>query len=230
MKALAPFRVVLLDMNRTFMFGEDRFGPDEDFAATYRNMGGKEQDDDAVNQAVRACVASMTVIYEDPERSDSFPQVIDTVRQLPETEGWSEVEIQRLDRVITRHELGTVPPAYAALLKRMAVTHELGVVSNIWGNKTLWLEEMERAGIRVLFKSLIFSSDSTSIKPSPRLFEDALLSFDVERSEVVFIGDDLQRDIAAAQAVGLATIWIRGNQPPSDLPDRVITDLLDLDA
>ena len=230
MKTLAPFRVVLLDLNRTFMFGEDRFGPDEDFAAIYRTIGGKELSNITVHRTVRACIASMTAIYEDPARYDRFPQVIDTLRQLPETDGWSEEEIQYLDRVIALHELGTVPPVYAAFLKRLATTHELGLVSNIWSEKTPWLVELDRVGVRDLFKTLIFSSDSTSIKPAPRLFEEALRAFDVDRAEVVFIGDDLERDIAAAQAVGLATIWIQGNQPPSALADRVITDLLDLDA
>lgn len=32
---LSPFAVVLLDMNGTFMFREDRSGPDQDYAATY---------------------------------------------------------------------------------------------------------------------------------------------------------------------------------------------------
>ena len=40
MRVLDRFKVILLDMNGTFMFGQDRFGPEEDFAATYRRLGG----------------------------------------------------------------------------------------------------------------------------------------------------------------------------------------------
>ena len=35
------FSVLLLDMNGTFMFGEDRFGEGEDFYRTYRALGGR---------------------------------------------------------------------------------------------------------------------------------------------------------------------------------------------
>jgi len=35
---LSRFTVVLLDMNGTFMFGGDRFGPEQDFAATYHAL------------------------------------------------------------------------------------------------------------------------------------------------------------------------------------------------
>lgn len=212
------------------MFGEDRFGPDEDFAATYRSLGGEQLPDQVVHRAVRACIASMTAIYEDPEQFDRFPQVVEVLQQLPLTNGWSRREILWIAEVIAMHELGTVPPAYASFLRRLAGTHELGLVSNIWSEETPWLIELDRAGVLELFKTKVFSSDSTHIKPSPWLFEEALRAFDADRSEVVFIGDDLQRDIAAAQAVGLATIWIQGSQPPSTLADRVITDLLDLDA
>ena len=38
---LSRFTVVLLDMNGTFMFGGDRFGPEQDFAATYHALGGR---------------------------------------------------------------------------------------------------------------------------------------------------------------------------------------------
>ncbi|OLC77215.1 MAG: hypothetical protein AUH78_05035 [Gemmatimonadetes bacterium 13_1_40CM_4_69_8] len=33
---------VLLDMNGTFMFQGDRFGTDQDYAATYRTLGGRQ--------------------------------------------------------------------------------------------------------------------------------------------------------------------------------------------
>ena len=34
-------KALLLDMNNTFMFGEDRFGGDEDFSIYYQSIGGK---------------------------------------------------------------------------------------------------------------------------------------------------------------------------------------------
>lgn len=40
MPFLDNFSAILLDMNGTFMFGHDRFGPEEDYYATYCVMGG----------------------------------------------------------------------------------------------------------------------------------------------------------------------------------------------
>jgi hypothetical protein len=53
MAVLDRFRVVLLDLNSTFMFGEDRFGPGEDSAATYRSGGGRVLELDQVRKAIR---------------------------------------------------------------------------------------------------------------------------------------------------------------------------------
>lgn len=34
-------KALLLDMNSTFMFGEDNFGKDEDFSIYYKKIGGQ---------------------------------------------------------------------------------------------------------------------------------------------------------------------------------------------
>lgn len=64
--ALPHFSGVLLDVNGTFIFGEDRFGPDQDYYATYSNLGGQQLEPAAVRIAVLACYEHMSVIYEDP--------------------------------------------------------------------------------------------------------------------------------------------------------------------
>ena len=225
---LEPFKVILLDMNGTFMNGCDRFSDGEDYAATYRTIGGQQLSNSQVNTAVQACYDLMATYYENPARCDNFPQVADTLHSLPQTDGMAEEELIYLERVIALHELGTVSPEYSYFLQQLATTHELGLVTNIWSQKQFWLEELERVGVRHLFKVLVFSSDSSSMKPSPKLYEEALSAFTVEREQVVFIGDSLQFDIRGAKAVGLATIWIQGVQKYSNEADAVIKDLLDL--
>jgi putative hydrolase of the HAD superfamily len=161
---LDRFRVVLLDLNGTFMFGQDRFGPGEDFAATYRSVGGRALEPRQVERAIRACYRRLAAAYEDPARYDDFPQIADVLRTtalaLPEEERGL------LERVFALHELGTVPPAYAAFLRRLAATHALGLVANIWCGKDLWVQKLERAGVLGLFRSAVFSSDTASVKPS----------------------------------------------------------------
>lgn len=65
---LDRYTVVLLDLNGTLMFGQDRFGPDEDFATTYRALGGRVLADDAVERAVRATCDALAAAYGDPAR------------------------------------------------------------------------------------------------------------------------------------------------------------------
>jgi FMN phosphatase YigB (HAD superfamily) len=226
MKLLDGFHVVLLDLNGTFMFGEDRFGPGEDFAATYRSVGGRALQPLQVEKAIRACFARMAADYEDPARYDDFPRVADVLRatapDLPDQER------ERLERVFGLHELGRVPPEYAAFLRRLAATHALGLVANVWCGKGLWVRELERAGVLGLFRSVVFSSDTASVKPSRVLFDLALGPFGGDRSGAVFVGDSLRCDIEGAKAAGLATVWINpsGTRHPS--ADYVVSSLLDL--
>src|SRR5947208_6503561 len=50
---LSRFGAVLLDMNGTLMFGGDRFGPDQHYAATYRSLGGSRLAPEVVQAADR---------------------------------------------------------------------------------------------------------------------------------------------------------------------------------
>jgi len=203
MGVLERFQVVLLDMNGTFMFGGDRFSDGEDFAATYHSLGGRRLQNTEVNVVIRACYKAMLSDYEDPKKYDSFPQVVETLQKLPEVSCMAKEDILLLEHIIALHELGTVPTKYSTFLKKLARTHNLGLVANIWSNKALWLQELERVGIRQLFKTMVFSSDYSSMKPSPKLLQLALDAFTDEKSQMIFIGDSLVYDIRGAKAVGL---------------------------
>src|SRR2546427_1934030 len=93
---LSRFAAVLLDMNGTLMFGGDRFGPDQDYAATYRTLGGSRLAPEVVQATITACHETMERIYNDPERCDSFPRVLDTLPTLPHSQGRARGEPERL--------------------------------------------------------------------------------------------------------------------------------------
>jgi putative hydrolase of the HAD superfamily len=229
---LTRFRAVLLDMNGTFLFGGDRFGPGQDYAATYRDLGGSGLSPEVVHEAVRTCYDAMEVIYNDPARCDSFPRVLDTLRTMPTARGLPAAELRLLERVIAQHEVGRVPAAYADWVRRLARSRVVGVVANVLSRKDLWLQEFARAGVLEHFAVTVFSSDSSSIKPSRKLFDQAVSALDVPRSEVVFVGDNLRCDIGGATGAGLAAVWIdrdgRGRTARDPQPDLVVGDLRDL--
>lgn len=221
MRLLERFPVLLLDMNSTFMFGEDRFGPEEDFYATYRTLDGNRLSAAEVTRAIRACHEGMLREYRSPEHHDDFPSVVEGLRRYAKV---AEADLAALEAVLVAHELGVVPPAYAELLQRLARTHQLGLVSNIWGRKEPWLAELARAGLEEVFRVTVFSSDSRSVKPSPALFREARRAFPAE-IPVLFIGDSLERDIAPAKTLGLHTLWITADGA-SPLADYILPDLL----
>ena len=195
-----------------------------------RALGGQGLALEVVQRTITVCFESMGVIYEDPTRCDSFPSVLESLRELaPDV---PETQLNLLERVIAQHELGRVPDAYALRLKRLGATHCLGVVANILSRKGPWLDEFARAGVLELFATTVFSSDGRSIKPSRKLFDRALDALTTPRSEVLFVGDSLRCDIGGAAAAGLATVWIdrrsRGLQAGDPQPTFMIRDLLEL--
>jgi FMN phosphatase YigB (HAD superfamily) len=167
----------------------------------------------------------MAADYEDPSRYDDFPRVPEVLRLV--AAGLPDGEVRRLELVFGLHELGRVPAEHASLLRWLAARHQLGLVANIWCEKSLWLRELERSGVHDLFRTMVFSSDYRSIKPSPVLFRRALDGFAVDRSRVVFVGDSLRCDIEGAKTVGLSTVWI-SDAGGDAKADHVVSSLLDL--
>jgi putative hydrolase of the HAD superfamily len=225
-RLLDHFSVLLLDMNSTFMFDEDNFGPDEDFHATYRALGGNSLSKEQVQTAIRSCYDTMLGIYRSPENFDNFPSVAETLRRQNHVPG---AELALLEQVFATHEQGEVSPAYVDLLRRLSRTHQIGIVSNLWSRKEPWLAGFERIGIADVFTCAIFSSDSRSIKPSPILFKTALQSFS-PGARILFVGDNLERDIKPAKSLGLATAWLTTTEAASPYADYVWPDLLRIEA
>jgi putative hydrolase of the HAD superfamily len=165
---LSRFSAVLFDLNGTHVWR----GPVRTRARLPCHLSclrGTSSRSARVHTIVAACCEHLTVLGRDPEWFDAFPQVVDALQTLPDACNLPLAEILLLERVIASHEVGRIPDEDAAV-KALAVTHRLGVASNIWSAKQLWLMELQRAGILELFDVVVFSSQGTCIKPSPTLF------------------------------------------------------------
>lgn len=226
MDILDQYQGILLDMNSTFMFGEDRFGESEDFYATYRNLGGEKLSAEIIEQIIRDCYRGMFRDYEDPASYDDFPSLREG---LVHYGGCEAQHIELLTQVFALHEIGKVPPDHAHLLQAWSQTHKLGVVSNIWASKSLCLEEFKRVGIDDIWQTVVFSSDSHSIKPSLSLFHQALNCFDVPISETLFIGDSMRVDMEPVKALGMDTVWITESADEHPMADYMVSSLLDIE-
>jgi len=223
MAFLDRFSVLLLDMNGTFMFGHDRFGEDQDYFATYTTLGGSRLNRDQLLSVMSLSLAALLQIYDDPTRFDDFP----TLSEVFGDYGAGEDDLALLERVFAAHEIGRIPRTHANFIKHVAVTHELGVVSNICSHPDLWLTNNTSADVFASFKTLVFSSEGRSIKPSPVLFRRAITQFASE-SPILFVGDSLERDIMPAKALGLSTTWIAPRGSSHAAADRVVESLTEL--
>ena len=225
------YDVILLDLNGTFMFDQDRFGPDERYGATYRQLGGTTFSDEVVDRVVSELHDLMISVGRRSDRYDSFPSVGDCLGHLSSTAGWSSSDLGVVEQVVACHELGRIPEEYASVVARLAESHRLGLISNLWSRRDLWMAELDRVGLVDAFEWLVFSSDGSSTKPSPAIFNPVLDRWAGDRRRILMIGDSLSRDVAGARAVGVHALWLdpEGQVPHGQpAPDHWLRDLLDL--
>lgn len=226
------YKVLLLDMGRTFMFNVDRFYDADAVWAMYCNLGGDRLNSQDLYQILSQVFHQIIADSKKPEKQESFPPVLAYLSIHPKSAQLPLHEIGILERVFCEQEIGSVPQRYVNVLRELHTTHRLGVVSDIWSRSDRFYRELEHVGIRGLFETIVFSSDIRVIKPSRKIFQKALDAFGSDPSDVVCIGDSLQRDIAGAKKAGMATVWIQNGEVsetnPSVQPDIVINDLQDI--
>jgi len=226
MKLLERYPVVVFDMHGVLMFGHDRFDAAQDFHRTYRAVGGRRLTEDDVRRAILACFDGMRADCETPARYDDFLSLREALQRYGDA---PERELDHMTLVFALHECGLVPDPCAELLSRLARTHRLGLVTNVWAPKHLWLREFERAGVSDLFAHMGFSSDSRSIKPSSKLFREALRALQAEPEQVLFVGDSLRHDMEGAKQVGMKTAWVTSEKRVHQAADYVIESVLELE-
>jgi putative hydrolase of the HAD superfamily len=74
------------------------------------------------------------------------------------------------------------------------------------------LPELKAVGLEGYFDPIILSADYGFRKPDKRLLEKALDTMKLASAEVIFVGNDMYRDIYGAQRLGIKTIFIESNQ------------------
>jgi HAD superfamily hydrolase (TIGR01549 family) len=83
---------------------------------------------------------------------------------------------------------------------------KLGVISNGAPTQHVKIDVM---GLRPFFSVVIVSDDVGIKKPDPRIFRMAMEKLGLDASEVIFVGDNPELDIAGARGVGIRAIWLK---------------------
>ena len=104
------------------------------------------------------------------------------------------------------------------------------LVSNFYGNIATVLREFSLDGI---FQQIVESAVVGIRKPDPRIFTLGVEALDLDPSDVVVVGDSIDKDIIPARQAGCHTMWFKGEGWTSDpvdesAADRIITNLTEL--
>jgi putative hydrolase of the HAD superfamily len=130
---------------------------------------------------------------------------------------------------------GTTPfPEVPEVLAQLrAASIRVGIVTNAY--QPMWMRDIEMAELGLLeyFPDCrISAADVGYLKPHPEIFRAALDCIGTRPEETVFVGDDLEADIAGAQAAGMQAVLRSAARPgaatPGATPDGVISTLHEL--
>jgi FMN phosphatase YigB (HAD superfamily) len=110
-----------------------------------------------------------------------------------------------------------------------------GLVANAWPDPARILRaDAEALGLAPLLDVLVFGDEAGLRKPAPEIFLRACRELAVEPEAVLFVGDDLERDVRGAATVGMRTaqaVWFRADHSSGVEPDFAAfhaADVLDI--
>lgn len=139
--------------------------------------------------------------------------------------------LAELYRGISRHRL-RLYPWVSEVLDVLASRFPLAVVTDA---QSAWARaELHQMGLLPYFDPIVVSGDHGFRKPDPRLFTVALDALGVMPEQVLYVGNDMHRDVFGAQGAGMRAALFTSDQgtktyrdPKTSrdtVPDHVIDD------
>lgn len=109
-------------------------------------------------------------------------------------------------------------------IRQLHQNYRLAVVSD--GQAAYAVPELNAVGLAGYFDPIIISGDVGVRKSHERLFTDALTAMKMTPSEVLFVGNDMYRDVYGAKRIGMTTVFCKSNQGLAEkegvTPDYII--------
>ncbi len=134
-----------------------------------------------------------------------------------------------LYRAISRQRLELYPDV-KSVLEELEPRFPLAAVSD---GQSVWaMPELRTVGIDRYFSPIVISSDKGFRKPDPRLYRAALKRIGARPKEVLFVGNDMYRDVFGAAQMGMKTVFFASNQGRRHMdgvePDYIIYNFAEL--
>lgn len=102
----------------------------------------------------------------------------------------------------------------------------IGIITN--GRGQFQMDSINALAIKEYIDTILISEWEGIKKPEPVIFRRALQRLAVSSNEAVFIGDHPEKDVKAAQNVGMKAVWKRDPQWQHGSTELVIDDLWEL--
>jgi 2-haloacid dehalogenase len=131
-----------------------------------------------------------------------------------------------LETLSGQHQL--VPGALATV-RSMARKYPLALVTN--GIAAVQRRRFAASPIIGYFQAVVISEEVGAVKPDPRIFAPALQKIGVEAEEVLYVGDSVTSDMAAARNAGMDFCWFNPNRipvPAGQAPTFIIAAIREL--
>jgi putative hydrolase of the HAD superfamily len=147
----------------------------------------------------------------------------------PEKLKWMPLFLAEMYRGISRYRLQLYPEV-KKVLDELSQRYKLAALSDA---QSAWARpEMRAVGIEGYFQPIIISGDCGYRKPDSRIFQAALDGLDALPENVLFVGNDMYRDIYGASRVGMKTVFFSSNQGRKKVsgaePDYIIYQFAEL--
>ncbi|WP_227871937.1 HAD family hydrolase [Paenibacillus albus] len=140
------------------------------------------------------------------ELLDELPWSTETGKPAPDSL-MAYYEDQYISHSVLMHEANEV-------IAHVRTKYKVGMITN--GRTLIQQGKIDRLGIRELFDFIIVSEEAGVKKPNPQIFELAASKLGLRTAECLYIGDHPVNDIEGASKAGMATIWMKVNQPWRD--------------
>ena len=102
-------------------------------------------------------------------------------------------------------------PGAVELVRRLAERAPVAIVTN--GPPDIQRLKIEQAGVAPYLSAVVISGEVGVGKPDPAIFSAALDRLGVGPERAVMIGDNWERDVLGARAVGMRAVWISQGRP-----------------
>jgi len=115
-------------------------------------------------------------------------------------------------------------PGVEETIRQLHRKYHLAIISD--GQTAYAVPELNAVGLATYFDPIVVSGDFGYRKPDERLFVSVLSAMQMKPSEVLFVGNDMYRDVFGPQRLGMKAVFFRSNQGLQEkngvTPDYVI--------